>query len=157
MTGRYVFIHAVFDKAWAALCEAMDRPNLIGDPRTATLAARGEHKPLVDEAVAAYAAAHSVEEIVECAERGGFVASPILNFGEVGREPHFRERGSVAQVDHLLHGVLTLQGVSPKFSRTPAGVRSPAPTLGQHNAEVYGGLLGLDEATLQTLADAGII
>jgi len=154
--GRHVFIHGVFDKAWAALCEVMDRPDLITDPRTATLAARGEHKPLVDEVVAAYAAGQSVEQIVERAERSGFVASPILDFAEVGREPHFRERASVAQVEHPLHGLLTLQGVSPKFSRTPASVRSAAPTLGQHNAEIYG-LLGLDANALHALKAEGII
>ncbi|MGK2941029.1 MAG: CaiB/BaiF CoA transferase family protein [Immundisolibacter sp.] len=155
--GRHVFIHGVFDKAWAALCAAMERGDLITDPRTATVGARGEHKTLVDEVVASYAASHSVEEIVERAERSGFVASPILDFAQVGQEPHFRQRASVAEVDHPVHGALTLQGVSPKFSRTPAGVRHAAPTLGQHNAEIYGSLLGLDSATLQTLHADGII
>lgn len=57
-----------------------------------------------------------------------------------------------------MHGALTLQGVGPKFSRsTPVGVRSAAATLGQHNTEVYGGLLGLDAATLRELAEGGII
>ena len=56
-----------------------------------------------------------------------------------------------------MHGALTLQGVGPKFSRTPAGVRSAAATPGQQNTEVYGGLLGFDAATLRELAEAGII
>lgn len=155
--GRYVFIHGVFDKAWAALCEVMQRPDLVADPRTATVGARGQHRLLVDEVVAAYAARHTVEEIVAVAEQRGFVAAPVLDFDQVAREPHFRERASVTEVEHPLHGALTLQGVSPKFSRTPAGVRQPAPTLGQHNAEVYGGLLGLDAAALQTLKADGVI
>lgn len=155
--GGYVFIHAVFDKAWAALCDVMERPDLIADSRTASLDARGQHKSLVDEVVAAYAARFTVAEVVAVAEARGFVAAPVLDFEQVGHEPHFLERGSVTQVEHPLHGPLTLQGVSPKFSRTPAGVRSAAPTIGQHNEQVYVGLLGLDAAQLQALKADGII
>jgi crotonobetainyl-CoA:carnitine CoA-transferase CaiB-like acyl-CoA transferase len=154
--GRHVFIHGVFDKAWAALCDVMQRPDLITDPRTASLAARAKNKALVDELVAAYAVRYTVEEIVAAAEHSGFIAAPVLDFGQVAREPHFLDRGSVAQVEHPLHGRLTLQGVSPKFSRTPAGVRSAAPTLGQHNAQIYG-RLGLDANALHALKAEGII
>lgn len=155
--GRHVFIHGVFDKAWAGLCAAMQRADLLTDPRMQSVAARGANRTLVDAVVAAFAAQHTVEDIVAQAELHGFVAAPVLNFGEVTREPHFRARESVTGVEHPLHGALTLQGVGPKFSRTPAGVRTAAATLGQHNAEVYGGLLGLDAAALRELAADGII
>lgn len=155
--GRHVFIHGVFDKAWAGLCAAMQRGDLIGDPRTASVAARGEQREFVDAVVADYAARQTVEEVIAQALQHGFVAAPVLDFAGVARESHFRVRESVTEVEHPLHGLLTLQGVGPKFSRTPARVRSAAPTLGQHNAEVYGGLLGLDTAALTALATDGII
>lgn len=155
--GQHVFIHGVFDKAWAGLCAAMQRDDLVDDPRTASVAARGEHRAFVDAVVTDYAARHTVDAIVAQAQRHGFVAAPVLDFDAVTREPHFRERESVTEVEHPLHGALMLQGVGPKLSRTPARVRSAAPTLGQHNAEVYGGLLGLDASALQALAADGII
>lgn len=155
--GRYVFVHAVFDKAWLALCDAMDRPDLKTDPRTQDIAARGANIPFVNEVVEAYTRARTVEQVVEEAERIGFIAAPILDFAEVGREEHFLAREGVAQVDHPLHGTLKLQGVSPKFSRTPARVRTPAGRFGEHNAAVYGELLGYSAERITALAEAGVI
>lgn len=155
--GRYVFVHAVFDKAWEALCEAMGRPDLKTDPRTASIAARGAHIPFVNEVVGAYTAARTVEQVVDEAERTGFIAAPILDFGEVAREEHFLAREGVAQVDHPLHGPLKLQGVSPKFSRTPARVRTPAARMGEHNQAVYGEMLGYSAQRMAALHEAGVI
>jgi crotonobetainyl-CoA:carnitine CoA-transferase CaiB-like acyl-CoA transferase len=49
-----------------------------------------------------------------------------------------------------------MQNVVPRFSRTPGGVQSAGPDLGQDNAEVYG-KLGLDTAKLGGLRDRGVI
>lgn len=73
------------------------------------------------------------------------------------REPHFRERESVCEVEHPTVGTVTHYGVAPKFAKTPARVRSAAPVLGQDNAEIYGSCLRYDEATLAELAKEEVI
>ena len=83
--------------------------------------------------------------------------SPVLDFGDIIREPHFREREIVCEVEHSTAGTLTHYGVAAKFAKTPARVRSAAPALGQHNAEIYGSWLGYDEATLAALAKEEVI
>jgi crotonobetainyl-CoA:carnitine CoA-transferase CaiB-like acyl-CoA transferase len=57
-------------------------------PRTADIVARGTHIPFFNEVVEVCTRAHTVEQVVKEAERLGFVAAPILDFGEVAREPH---------------------------------------------------------------------
>jgi crotonobetainyl-CoA:carnitine CoA-transferase CaiB-like acyl-CoA transferase len=155
--GRYAFVHGVFDNGWRGLCKEMGRSDLIDDPRTCTLAARGENEDFVNATVTEWTQRHTVEEVVAASERGGFVASPILDFAEICEEPHFLERESVAHVDHPLHGALKSYGVGPKFSRTPARIRHAAPQLGQHNEEVYAGTLGYSKEKIAQLRAAGII
>ena len=70
---------------------------------------------------------------------------------------HFRARGMVCEVEHPTAGKLTHYGIAPKFSRTPARIRTPAPLLGQDNAEVYGKWLGYNEAELEELRREGVI
>jgi len=81
----------------------------------------------------------------------------VLDFGDIIREPHFREREIVCEVEHATAGTVTHYGVAPKFAKTPARVRSAAPVLGQHNTEIYGSWLGYDEATLAELAKEEVI
>jgi formyl-CoA transferase len=55
-------------------------------------------------------------------------------------------------------GKVTMQNAFPKLSDTPSAVRSPAPDrIGQHNEEVYRGVLGMDDAALNALSEAGAI
>jgi formyl-CoA transferase len=73
-------------------------------------------------------------------------------------DPHFKAREAIIEVETERHGRLKMQNAFPKLSATPSGVRRPAPsTVGQHNAEIYGELLGMDAAALDALSAAGII
>jgi CoA:oxalate CoA-transferase len=60
-------------------------------------------------------------------------------------------------VDHPTLGEITLPGFPIKFSETPGDNTAPAPLLGQHNAKVYGELLGLSDKEVESLRREGII
>jgi formyl-CoA transferase len=73
-------------------------------------------------------------------------------------DPHFQARDAIIEVPTERFGPLKMQGTFPKFSATPGSVRRPAPaSVGQHNAEIYGELLGFDPAKLAQLAADGVI
>jgi len=73
-------------------------------------------------------------------------------------DPHFQAREAIIEVQTERFGPLKMQGTFPKMSGTPGSVRRPAPSIvGQHNAEVYGELLGLGESELAELKAAGAI
>jgi formyl-CoA transferase len=61
------------------------------------------------------------------------------------------------RVPHPEFGELAMQNVVPKLSATPGAVRTAGPELGQHNDEVYGGLLGLTGQELAGLREKGVI
>jgi formyl-CoA transferase len=73
-------------------------------------------------------------------------------------DPHFQARDAIIEVDTQTRGRLKMQGAFPKLSATPSGVRRPAPAeVGQHNAEIYGELLGIDAAEQADMQARGII
>jgi crotonobetainyl-CoA:carnitine CoA-transferase CaiB-like acyl-CoA transferase len=145
------------DKQWASLCRIIGREELAYDPRTATVAARKEHEAFVEQLVAEWTSQRTKQDVVSTLNAASIAISPVLDFGEIVQEPHFREREIVCEVEHPAAGALTHYGVAPKFAKTPARVRMAAPMLGQHNAEVYGTWLGYDEATLEELRKEGVI
>jgi formyl-CoA transferase len=139
------------------LCRLLGREDLITDPRTATVAARKANEPFVEQLVAEWASQRARQEVVAVLNAESIAVSPVLDFGDIVNEPHFREREIVCEVNHPTAGTLTLYGVAPKFAKTPARVRSAAPVLGQDNLEIYGKWLGYDEATLAKLQAEGVI
>lgn len=153
----WVILAVASDSHWERLCRLMGREDLIGHPRTASPAKRAESWPFIEEAVGRWTQEQTVVQVVDSFEEAGLVASPILSFEEILRDSHFLEREMVAEVDHPTAGPLKLFGVASKYSLTPARVRTPAPLLGQHNSEIFGGWLGLSEAEMKRLQSQGVV
>jgi len=153
----YVMLAVAHDKQWASLCRILGREELASDSRTATVAARKNNEELVEQLVAEWTRQRTRQEVVTVLNAESIAVSPVLDFGDIVRETHFRERESVCEVEHPTAGKLTHYGVAPKFAKTPARVRSAAPVLGQDNQEIYRSLLGYDEATLAELEKEGVI
>jgi formyl-CoA transferase len=85
-------------------------------------------------------------------------AGRVYRAPEMLADPHFQARDAIIEVETERYGKLKMQGAFPKMSATPSGVRSPAPsTVGQHNAEIYGELLGMEAQELDRLKAAGAI
>lgn len=156
-TNGYVMLAVAHDKQWASLCRIIGREDLAHDPRTATVAARKAHEAFVEQLIEDWTRHRTKHEVVATLNAASIAVSPVLDFGEIVQEPHFRERESVCEVAHPTAGALTHYGVAPKFAKTPARVHLAAPLLGQHNAEVYSSWLGYDEAILAELRQEGVI
>jgi len=153
----YVMLGVVHDKQWQKFCQIIGREDLITDPRTVTVAERKVHEELIEQITADWASGRSAQEVVATLNTEGISASPILHFGEIVREPHFREREMVVGVNHPTAGAVMHYGTAAKFSRTRTQIRTPAPLLGQDNAAVYGKWLGYSAERLEELKSAGVI
>ena len=76
---------------------------------------------------------------------------------EVLADPHLRARGTLQDVEHPTVGKVTVLASPLRLAGQTPTVRSPSPTLGQHNEQVYGELLGLSAAELVALKEQGVI
>ena len=145
---------------WSGVLKALDRLDLADDPDWSSLDWRVANNEQVDSLVAAWAAERTTDEAVGQMLAAGGVAAAIAGPQELAASPHLRERGMYQALAHPTLGSLPevgAPGFPIKFSGASAGYDSPAPLPRQHNADVLGGLLGLDADELETLARKGVI
>jgi formyl-CoA transferase len=146
------------DEIFARLTEAMGQPELANDPKYATHLARGANQAELDTIINGWTNQHPVEEIEQAMITHSVPAGRVYRAPDMLEDPHFKAREAIIEVDTQTQGKLKMQNAFPKLSRTPSGVRRPAPAEpGQHNAEVYRELLDLNENDLTRLAKAGIV
>lgn len=140
------------DAVFARLCQAMGRPELAQSERYATHLARAQNLRELDEIIAEWSRTLTVDEIEKLMIEHSVPAGKIYRAPEMLEDPHFAARQSLVEVDTPRWGKIKMQNAFPILSDTPSAIRTPAPTeIGQNNAEIYGGLLGLDDAELDRL------
>jgi crotonobetainyl-CoA:carnitine CoA-transferase CaiB-like acyl-CoA transferase len=155
--GEYM-IGANKDSLWQRLAEAMGRPELGQEPRYATHLARGKNQHELDDIINEWTATLTVDALDELMTRYSIPGGRVYRAPEMLADPHFQAREAIIEVETERFGKLKMQNAFPKLSATPSSVRRPAPSIvGQHNAEVYGELLGLTAADLAALHAAGAI
>jgi crotonobetainyl-CoA:carnitine CoA-transferase CaiB-like acyl-CoA transferase len=152
-----VMIGANQDTVFARLASAMGAPTLATDPRYADHQARGTHQAELDDLIARWTARHSTSELLSLLEQHAIPSGLIYRAADMLDDPHFVAREAIVSTPHPQFGMLRMQNVAPRLSASPSSVRTPAPELGQHNAEVYGGLLGLASEQLESYRARGVI
>ena len=155
--GTWIVMGANADNVFQRLCQAMGRPEMAQDPRFRDHRSRGQHMELLDDIIAQWTSTLNADQLLQILDQAGVPAGRIYTAREMLEDPHFRAREDVVWVQAPGIGAMPMQNVFPKLSQTPGRVRWAGPELGQHNEEVFGGLLGLDGATLDALREQGVI
>jgi formyl-CoA transferase len=157
--GSWVVIAANQDTVFRRLCEAMGRPELSTDDRFATHVARGRNQDELDKIIGDWAAEKQPADIIDILSAAGVIAGPINTVAEVVQDPQLRARGMLVEHwDERVERPVLGPGIVPILSETPGSVRNAGPARpGQHNDEVYGGLLGKTDAELDALRTEGVI
>jgi crotonobetainyl-CoA:carnitine CoA-transferase CaiB-like acyl-CoA transferase len=155
--GKYLCIIAAGDGLFPRLCRAMGREDLLAMPRFATMAKRAEHGDEINGIVAEWVAAHTSAELQAILERHEVPFGVAYSVADIFADPHVAARAAIETVDDPTIGPVRMQGVYPRFSRTPGRIAHGAPPLGADNDAVYKGLLGLADAELEELAREGVI
>jgi formyl-CoA transferase len=153
-----VLIAANQDTVFGRLCEAMQQPTWPADQRFVNHQARGTNQKLLDGLIEAWTQTLPTKKLLELMDQYGVPAGQIYRAPEMLEDPHFKARDAIITTQHPYFGELKMQNTVPKFSATPGGVHSAAPTeLGQHNDEVYSRLLGYGAERLAALRAAKVI
>lgn len=154
----YVVINGSAPKFWKLLCDTMGRPELVNDPRFETNALRVQNRVPLDEIVTEWTSSLTTDEVIDKLLPMGFACAPILTLDKVAANEQIAgARNMFPEIDDPEVGRMRFTNSAVKLSETPPEIRSPAPKLGQHNAEIYGSLLGYSRERLAELAQNGII
>jgi len=130
---------------------------LADDPRFATNADRVAHMDETDALVAEWTSGLGKMEVFARTKAYRIPCAPVRNAPEVMNDPHMHERGMLERIDYPELGEIVVPSTPLRLHGTDRVETRPSPTIGQHNAEIYGGWLGLSTSEIQQLKDSGVI
>ena len=155
--GQCVTFTAAVQSVFERFCSVIGREDLARDPRFASNPERMSHVAELNSIVANWIAAQPLEIVIARLAEAGVSVAPVLSNKQIAEDAHFVARNAVTKVKDEDFGEVAVPCVVPRLSRTPGEVRTAGPAMGAHNAEIYGGWLGLPEAELSRLREAGVI
>ncbi len=154
---EWVSIAVRTEEEWRGLVEAMDNPAWADESIFASRYARLNHRGELDARLSEWTRERTPWEATELLQSHGVAAFPVLDAEGRLFNPHFRERGLYSDIEHPALGTEPIFNLMWQFSRTPPRIQRHAPLLGEHNREVFCGLLGLDDAELARLEEEQVI
>ena len=143
-------------RMWDQLCVAIDRDDLLTDPRFATARQRNENHAALDAEIRKWTMQHTKFEAMRILCEQGVAASAVFDTMEVFEDSHLRQRDFFVELDHPEAGSVTLMKMPIRMSKSSVEYRV-APLLGADTREVLSTELGLDEAELGALESSGAI
>jgi len=145
------------DPMFAKLAGLIKMPELAEDPRFITeedrCANRSELRKFIEKWVSNLTAAEAISLLLD----NGIAGAEIYNYKQVLESAQVKDRDLVKRIVHPIAGEVDVPGVVPKLSETPGDVRKPSPLLGEHNKEIYTGLLQYSKEQVKKFEKEGVI
>jgi crotonobetainyl-CoA:carnitine CoA-transferase CaiB-like acyl-CoA transferase len=156
--GYFAFhVPDMTDDLWKRLTDGLGHPDLGSDPRFSTVRSRRQNYPKVEEAISTIIRDKTREELWRILSSCGISSAPVLSVAEAIEDPNLKARNAFVELDHPHAGKVKVSAPWIRFSETKGAVSSPAPLKGQHNDDVFGGVLGLSATQIADLKQKGVI
>jgi benzylsuccinate CoA-transferase BbsF subunit len=141
------------DDEWHRLCYVMAQPELIQNPKYATLADRLNNVDELESIIEKWTQSYTPQEVMKLLQAAGIPAGVVQNGEDLDGDPQLKSRGYYWDIPHPILGKFSYSGMPAKFSQTPYHMRR-SPCFGEHNEYVYTQLLGIsDEEFIELLKD----
>jgi crotonobetainyl-CoA:carnitine CoA-transferase CaiB-like acyl-CoA transferase len=155
---EWVAIAVQSDEQFAALCNAIGRPELAEDDRFADALSRWRNEALLREPISHWTRRHERMETLRLLQTAGVPSGATHTNATIVDDPHLKDRGFFWWLERPINeGKHPYYGFPAHLSKTPVTARKLPPTLGEDNAYVYGDVLGLGGARIAELDKSGVI
>lgn len=154
--GRYVALAASTPTIFERVAAAIDRPDILEDPRFVDNRSRVENRDELDEIIGGWMAERPLAEVLDTFERHEAAIAPVYDIAQIAEDDHYRARGAIVTVDDPDLGPTRTADVFPRLSRTPGTVRHLGPAPGSSSDEILAEL-GYEPEAIQALRDASVI
>jgi len=153
----YVWMLALEPGQWNGLRAVMGNPEWADLEIFQDMFTRAQNADLIYSFIEEWTRQHDKMEIMERCQAAGCPVTAVFTIEEAARHPHLQARDYFVELDHPALGRVRNLGAPFKLPACPGGARRGAPLLGEHNDEVYGGLLGVPADERRRLRASGVI
>jgi crotonobetainyl-CoA:carnitine CoA-transferase CaiB-like acyl-CoA transferase len=154
MRARDRFVHIQTGAYWDHFASLVEAPRLM-EPHLASVF-RYRYADEVEEAIRPWVESHSAQEIFDKGQEWRIPTAMVLGIEELAADPQYTARNFFQEIDHPHAGRLPYPGAPFRMSTSPAQIRR-APLLGEHNDDIYIGMLGLSREDMTELKEKGVI
>lgn len=153
----HIAIITVTEDHWLGILDAIGRADLKTEPRYQSNSLRVKCMDEIDALVEAWTRSLPRDEAIAILRRWRVPSAPVRNLREVIEDRHMHERGMLEEIEHPELGRITVPTSPLRYHGADTVATTPSPTVGQHNARVYGDWLGLSAAEVAALKADGAI
>ena len=154
---KWIVVATATNSIWKRFMRAIERDDMADDPRFRTDMDRFNAAHLIDPIVSAWVAERTSDEVLNVLKKARVPCSVMNTVDRLLDDPQVKARDMVTFMEYPNLGEVPVPGIPIKLSLTPGSVRNPAPQLGEHNDDVYGGLLEMNPDQLLRLKERGVI
>ncbi len=153
----WIYLCCVEEHQWKAFVDLMGNPEWAGEEIFADRMKRGDNAEALLIFLEEYVKEQTVLDLYKKAQTKRIPFAPVSTMGDLLNSEHLKARGFFVEIAQPVAGTHRYPGAPLQYSATPWEIRLPAPTLGQHNEEIFGNRLGLANARLTELKRMGVI
>ncbi|MFM1652039.1 CaiB/BaiF CoA transferase family protein [Brevibacillus sp. B_LB10_24] len=155
--GKYIVIGANSDSIFKRMMYAIGRGDLAEDPQYADNQGRAEHADFLDEVIGNWTKQYPLAEVQKRLDEAAVPVGPIYSIEDIVKDEHYKEREMLKSVTLPDGRKVLVPGIVPKLSETPGDLEWSGPKLGQHNQEIFEGLLQFSQEAITELKEKGAI